>query len=390
MTINKDYILECCIKDKEAADSLMKVSFLKKYGFDWYIKFLILICNLWGKRNINNDTCIFVNEIKNTSMQNNLIKTCDNFKKENTDCLYMDFYRFNRKDNVHIGYVNVLGLFFKITGAFLVELLKFVFKKNSIDRTAKKIIDVFEKCMQYVEADFSKLILMTDHHFFSSVIAMLYEDKSYVLQHGKVQNLYFYKPVRAGHFLAWGQNSKNVLADDKVIVAGTYKFDIKDIKKINRVESVLFCISTTYVELAILKIDALIAISKELGFSLKVKCHPGSGFEDEKLFDKYADTEIEFYKTENIYDLEYDIAVTENSTVIFDVLCSGKPCIMYMLDFEQMPEGYDYVLIARNKEELKACIADIDSYDLSADRNILLQKELNNGICNLVEIINGK
>lgn len=94
-------------------------------------------------------------------------------------------------------------------------------------------------------------ILMTDHHFYSTVIAMSGFGKTVVLQHGLIQDIRFFSPVRADCLYTWSEKSAKLAADEKAVVSGTYKFDLngdylkQKVRNLKEASEVLLILSTS-------------------------------------------------------------------------------------------------------------------------------------------------
>ena len=234
------------------------------------------------------------------------------------------------------------------------------------------------------------IFLMSDHHFYSTITAMSYEKNSNVLQHGLIMDKRFYYPIRAGRFFAWGLKSKMILEnDDKVVVTGTYKFD--DLKQnetaIDKKVDILFCIGSLDTAIVKRKIDILIGITKKYGMKLYVKCHPGSLFDLNVWEETYKGAGIQFFKESRLEEIKFDLAVSENSTVIMDLIALGKPFILFDSLDGYFGEYFKVIPHGNSMEELAACFQVCDHVDYKKIKEVLQQNELNGNKCEILEKI---
>lgn len=127
---------------------------------------------------------------------------------------------------------------------------------------------------------------MTDHHFYSTVIAMNDHATSAVLQHGLIGDARFFSPVRATYFYAWSKKSAVLVNSEKAVDAGTYKFSkLMRLEPKHYVESfadakrVLLILSSSKTSEQIShRIEPLLNLQNRFGFKLLIKMHPGSLF----------------------------------------------------------------------------------------------------------------
>ena len=384
--MERERLFETCYKERIQSLEHVQIGWVKMNAFDLMIKYFIFIINSIGSSKSAKADYLFVDEVKNNNMSNNLLTTKDIFDKKKEKTAMLSFYKINRKNSLKFGYLRPIAEAAYIAlGAVPVIVLAAMGRRR--DRNVIRMIgSSFERLLPKIR-DVTEIYLMSDHHFYSTMIAVTMSDKCSVLQHGLIMDKRFYYPIRAGRFMAWGERSWQLEYDDpKVIVTGTYKYlGIKSNNTTPKQKTLLFCIGSLDNEKVKQKIDVLFKLTKRNNYCLKIKCHPGSLFNIEQWKELYKNKEIVFYKEELVQTLAFDIAVSENSTVIMDLIAMHKPFVIfddingyYSKYANIIPHGNDLVSISEMIEK-------IDSIDFVKIADTLNQQELNNGICSIYE-----
>lgn len=380
--MNIEEIVNECLDDRVNSFNGKKPSFIKALYIDLFIKELILLLNSLGKKNYNDiNIYYFVDEVKNSNMSNNLQNTYKLAKQKNYNTRFLKFYSLAPSNHIKIGILKPSLLGLVLLTMFPIILLIGFFKREHIFKFIAYGFMLYLKCLDFAE---NKIFLMTDHHFFSSIIAMLYSDNSYVLQHGLILDQRFYLPIRAGHFCAWGKHSSKLLKNDtKVMITGTMKFhDLKANKK-NSIKKIMYCISSLNNEIVTKKINMINNVAEKLGYEFIVKCHPGSMFNVDYWESIFRDKNIIFYKEEKICDLDFDIAVSENSTVNIDLALMNIPFVIFD-DINGYFAEYKYIIPSCNSEyELLDVMTNIKTFDFNNINRLIIEKELNNNLFSL-------
>ena len=388
--MNKDNsFVELCLLERQDALRNQSLGWIKKNGFDLSLKFIILLINSIGLKNIDGNSFLFVDEIKNSNMSNNLSETYDEFIKNDKQCNYLSFYKINRNKHFKIGVYTSIKIFICYLFGVLFLIIKALFKRDVLKDNMIYLNKYFRYYLEVIDKKKKIYIMMTDHHFFSAHIANYYEDQSIVLQHGLIYLQKFFEP-RAGYIFVWGENSlEKINNKSKTIITGTYKFNrlIKLEKDFNQYQSenVLFCINSFDHDVVIRKVEAIYKACKELGKHLIVKCHPGSLFNDNYLMDYFSGTSIEFQKEISISDLKFNYAIMEDSTAILDVLLLKVPFMI----FDDKP-GYFGIydqIIYRGDSTEAVCnfIRNIANNEIQKTYRVLTDKELNGNRCCILD-----
>ena len=328
----------------------------------------------------------FVDEIKNNNMANNLKKTRSVFEKNGEKTTSLNFYGKGDK-HFKLGYFKPFIYMFSTILHGLAYAIISVSGKSQLPSITHFLYKKYLKYIETMEKQGAKEIyLMTDHHFFSSILANEYGEKCAVIQHGLVMDKKFYYPVRAAKFCAWGERSKELQKNDpKVIVTGTYKFqDMKNNYSGNN-DRIMFCIGSLDNESVKRKIGILLRISKEKGFKLLVKCHPGSLFDKSEWEELFKGEDVAFYKEELIQDIDFDIAISENSTAIMDLIALHKSFILFDDIEGYFAEYKDIIPHGNTENEIAALIDSNDPVKLEKITSLILKNELNSGKCTIYE-----
>lgn len=378
--------MKSILSDRKNCFDEIQMNFTKKIYLDLYIKEIILFCNSIGKANhkkFKGD--YFVNEVKNSSMSSNLYRSRGACIDASHDTLLLEFYQFNRRGHLKLGLLLPVLLIIVCSLIYLLSLLFEILLKGK-NLTFEVLARVFLCYLKLFSFNNQRVFLMTDHHFFSSIIAIENEKNSSVLQHGLILDKRFYYPIRAGKFCAWGEHSKEILDNDsKVEVTGTYKFDFKQRAKTNRINRIIYCISILNNEIVENKIRQISSLCKEYGFEFAVKVHPGSMFDLNYWKDSFKDYPITFYKEEKITELEFDLAISENSTINIDFVSMNVPFIIYDDDAGYFDSYKDIIPICFYEEDLRKIISHIQEIDFSQINKRIIENELNSNICTIFE-----
>ena len=385
--MSTEKILEICQKDRNYVYKNTS-SLIKKLNIDVVIKLYILIINSFGRKNYSHISFnLFIDEVKNKNMHDNMKIT---FEKINTNKYFLNFYKYRAKNHIKIGVIYPIFMLVNLTFSLLINLPYIFFKENTFnEKISKKCITMTCNYFNKFYNNINKIILMTDHHFYSTIIALIHSKKSYVLQHGLIMEKDRYYPIRAQHFCAWGIHTKELLNNDpKIIITGTYKFlNLKKKKQKNVSKNILFCMSSLNLKKVENKIKTLYDLSKILNFKLIIKCHPGSLFNKEYWQNLLKDSNIEIYKEEKLEDIDFDIAISENSTINLDLLMLKKPFIIFDTSKGYFGKYFDFIPNGNNKEDISKCINSIAKYDYQKIYNKLVKLELNDNMCILSQIL---
>ncbi len=382
-------ILQLCLTDRRRSLEAIEVGWYKKNAVDLVLKFYILLFNSLGRRKYKNSTkYVFVDEVKNKSMIDNLRNTYEVFKQKNASVGRICMYKPNRKGHMRAGIVFTIILTLSFTFSLGVRLIKACLTGRDIcEDVMHNLILYYCRYLDKIDRNTCDYLMMTDHHFYSSIIALRETVSCSVLQHGLILDKRFYYPIRASRFYAWGSRSKELLeGDERVVIAGTYKF--KDIIKnpgSEQKRQVMYCISILDNEKVRKKIDELYRLSRKQKFKLLVKCHPGSMFDVEKLRAIYQDSDIIFYQEETLDQISFDVAITENSTIIIDLAAMGKPFILYD-DIDGYFSLYSQEMLwGEDIQEIAQCLHSVENYDFNKINQKICSQELNHDKCIIFE-----
>lgn len=378
--MNNKQLIKNCLIDRTNSFNNKKKPFYKEYFVDLFVKELILFSNSIGKKNYNSkNTSYFVDEVRNSNMSNNIYNAYNLATMNKIESLYLKFYTLNTVNHIKIGYLEPLLLIVYLIFTFPLVLFFGLFKKEYI---FSFLISVFVKFIKNIDFFDNRIYLMTDHHFFSSIIAMLYSNNSYVLQHGLILDKRFFLPIRAGHFCAWGEHSIELMMNDpKAIITGTVKYSGLKPKHKGTIHKIMYCISSLNDEVVARKINIINNVTKKLGYEFLVKCHPGSMFDVGYWKSRFKGENITFYKEEKLIDLNFDLAISENSTINVDFAVLDKPFIIYDSIDGYFSEYKGLIPFCNSEEELLTIINNIDSYNFTNINSLIIKRELNNNTC---------
>lgn len=255
------------------------------------------------------------------------------------------------------------------------------------------LTNAFSNFLNKLDAQAKLYLLMSDHHFFSSIVALQYPEKSCVLQHGLIQDKAFFEPIRADYFFAWGKASSNLIGDKrKVFITGTNKFD--ECLRVQRSaiksppKKVLVCLATSRSKEAIEHtLKPIFELQNRLKFDLLIKTHPGSQFSMDELIEAAQGRIVNLYKDEAIADLDFDFAISEQSTSLLDFACMNVPFIL----FDEVDDSYfrlnDAVPTAHDAKDIEKVLRDFDQEAFVAMKKRFLENELNGGVNTIYEKI---
>lgn len=385
-------LLAKCLDFRAKSLAHTKQPLQKKANIDLLAKFCFLMLNSVGRP--TSAPCIFIDEVKNPSMVANLRATIAHCPE---DFVVMNL-RGHEKDRKHarVGYLLPMKLMIRalLLHSILYLGIPFLGWKGLEQQSFNVLIHCFQKYLSQFSNIKPKIYAMTDHHFYSMIACVDDTFDSYVIQHGllnapqgKRSELWAYLPIYADYFLAWGKRTQELLepCGGQIIVTGTFKFE--SIQPSSPEEeggrSILYCVSILDEKLVMKKIDVLRDIAKNDGWKIKVKVHPGSLFSMELYKKRYADTNIAFYKECSICDIDFTLAVIENSTVLLDILYLAKPFIIYDETIGYFSKYADIIPITDNADQLVQLIARYKDVSLEGIMGVIKERELNDGKCEI-------
>ena len=368
-------------------------SFIKRTGFDLFIKYGIVLFNSIGTKESN--ALVFVDEVNNSNMFKNLHATkSDLDKHEETRTLSLR--KVCRSKHIRIGILwPVIQLFQTVFAGAAFAVVLSIRKENSKYEYSmlRYLTNAFSNFLNKLDAQAKLYLLMSDHHFFSSIVALQYPEKSCVLQHGLIQDKAFFEPIRADYFFAWGKASSNLIGDKrKVFITGTNKFD--ECLRVQRSaiksppKKVLVCLATSRSKEAIEHtLKPIFELQNRLKFDLLIKTHPGSQFSMDELIEAAQGRIVNLYKDEAIADLDFDFAISEQSTSLLDFACMNVPFIL----FDEVDDSYfrlnDAVPTAHDAKDIEKVLRDFDQEAFVAMKKRFLENELNGGVNTIYEKI---
>ncbi len=380
---------EICLDDRFRVFKVnhLKIPFVKKVGLDLAAKYMLLLMNSFGKKSKNRN--VFVDEVKNNSMVTNMRNTMKHFSERKESFCVCNF-RGREKEfpHVKIGYANAAMLFLTFSFQYCMMLVfSLLFARKEVKRKmAELLISYMRKYISIVEQGKSKVhfYMMTDHNFFSTIVALSAKGKTSVIQHGLILDRSYYYPILADEFLAWGEESQKKLeGDSKVKVTGTYKFDLYAKAPENDDGSILYCVSILDNKLVKKKIDNLLKITKEAGLGFKVKTHPGSFYNVQMWKDMYAEEDIQFFQEESLLDIPFHTAVIENSTILLDMLYLKKNIVIYDSADGYFGQYADIVPCSESYEGIKEALSKERCDGFESTEQIIMEKELFGGQCTI-------
>lgn len=392
MDVRLESIVLACGEDREIVSKKARFSWIRRCGLDLLLKMTILLANSFGKRK-SDYSYLFVDEINNSNMRNNLFRTAQEVKGE--QAIFLSFYSRSSK-HLKVGRIWSVAAALKLLISSIPAVVGFIGSNDPINHSlARVLVKSMLSYLQRVDSS-TILVLMTDHHFFSTVIAMSSVGKTVVLQHGLIQDVRFFSPVRANYLYAWSEKSVNLAADEKALVSGTYKFDVHGYN-VGRVacglqdaNNVLVLLSASVLSSQIVdRLAPILILQTKLGFHLGIKTHPGSLFSLEDLKKAVGDnSDIRLYKEERIEDISFDFAFIEQSTAVIDVACLGIPFIIIDDTDNSYFASYAGLLpIAHSEEELLDLSAHFDTRKYIPAYNRLLENEICTGVCRIKEML---
>ena len=392
MNSKLESIVIACIEDRDIVSRKAHYTWSRRCGIDLLIKLIILLLNSIGKRSTDCEY-IFVDEVNNSNMRNNLRRTAREIKGQ--EAVFLSFY--SRKANhLKVGYFWPIAAICRLLMSTVFAIIRFIGSSDTTNLALSRIL--VKNMLSYLQRldSSTAFILMTDHHFYSTVLAMSGFGKTVVLQHGLIQDIRFFSPVRADCLYTWSEKSAKLAADEKAVVSGTYKFDLngdylkQKVRNLKEASEVLLILSTSVSVSQILqRISPIIRLKEKYGFALGIKTHPGSLFSIEDLQRAVeGNTDIKLYKEEYIEDIQFDFAFIEQSTAVIDVACLGIPFII----IDETPKSYfsSYVgllPIACTESELLDLAVNFDTEKYIPAYMKLLKNEICYGACRIKEMI---
>lgn len=381
-------LVSLCQKDRKIAYEKSNIGWAKKNGLDILVKKFILLVNSFGKKTTLNNTYIFVDEVKNTNMNNNLFQTREEFASHGENAYQLCFYKWNPTNHIKIGTYITLILIAKVILCSINVMFRLLLRRHDTEKyVISQAIYLFRDYLNMITNDNVHYMMMTDYNLYSSIIAIDESEKSTVIQHGLQMDDLLCYPIRAAHYFAWGISTKQIMNNDpKILVTGTYKFnDMEKRSCKGEISTILFCIGSLDYENVKLKIENVIRMGKSKGYKCIIKCHPGSLYSSEYWKKLYQNEPVEIYKEELIQELDFDMAVTESSTAIMDFISLKKPFILY--DKKESYFGkYDKVLPrCESYDELCNIMEQISGLNFEYINKYLIDHELNSGKCTIYE-----
>lgn len=381
-------MFEELLKDRNNCFEKVNAGFTKRCYVDLFLKEIILLVNSVGKKNYKKfEGVYFVNEVKNSNMSRNLEKSKEAAESALINTLTLEFYQIKRVGGLRIGFFRPIFLMVAILTTYSLSFVLGTICGNNYTISFYLLIWGFKAFLKSFNFGSCNVFLMTDHHFFSSIIAMENDENTYVLQHGLILNKKFYYPIRAGHFCAWGKHSLKLLNyDPKATITGTLKFvDVnKSISK--KTEKIIYCISSLNQNAVEKKIDIISEVADLFGYKFLVKCHPGSMYNLDYWTDKYRGSDITFFKDERIEDIDFDVAISENSTINIDLAVMNKPFVIFDEEVGYFEEYMDVLAVCSSKEKLIEILGHLDSIDFETINSRIIKNELNNNLCTLFTV----
>lgn len=381
-------LVSLCQKDRKIAYAKSNIGWAKKNGLDILVKYFILLANSFGEKTTLNNAYVFVDEVKNSNMNNNLYQTKEEFTLHGENTSQLCFYKWNPTNHFKVGIYTALILIVRVIVCSINATLRSLLRKKDIEKfVISQTIYLFRDYISNIRDNGVHYMLMTDYNLFSSIIAIDESEKSTVIQHGLQMDDLLCYPIRAARYFAWGINTKQIMNNDpKILVTGTYKFnDMKKYSYRRDFSTILFCIGSLDYETVNIKIDNVIRIGRNKGYKCIIKCHPGSLYNSEYWKKLYQNEPVTIYKEELLQDIEFDLAITESSTAIMDFISLEKPFILY--DRKESYFGkYDKILPrCESYDELSIIIEQLDSLDFDKINKYLIDHELNSGKCTIYE-----
>lgn len=392
MDVKLKNIVLACSEDREIVSKQAHYTWIRRCGLDLLLKMEILLANSFGDRG-SDYGYLFVDEINNSNMRNNLFRTAQEVR--GGQAVFLSFCS-RAPRHLKVGRIWSVAAALKLLIISIPAVVKFIGSNDSINHSMERVLA--KTMLSYLQrVDSSTLfVLMTDHHFFSTVIAMSDVGKTIVLQHGLIQDARFFSPVRANYLYAWSEKSAILAADEKAVVSGTYKFDVNGynvghaVRGLREANNVLLLLSTSVSSSQIVdRLAPLLKLKMEYGFCLGIKTHPGSLFSLEDLKRAVGErSDIKLYKEERIEDISFDFAFIEQSTAVIDVACLGIPFIIIDdTDNSYFSSYADLLPIARTEDDLFELSAQFETKRYIPAYTNLLDKEICAGECKIKEML---
>ena len=392
MDVKLESIVLACSEDREVVAKQAHYSWIRRCGLDLLLKMVILLANSFGER-ASDYNYLFVDEINNSNMRNNLFRTAREVKGK--EAVFLSFCSRESR-HLKVGRIWPVAAALKLLIASIPAVVGFIGSNNSINRSLMRVlVKIMLSYLQRVDSS-TVFVLMTDHHFFSTVIAMSAVGKTVVLQHGLIQDVRFFSPVRANYLYAWSEKSVSLAADEKAVVSGTYKFDVvgynvgQAVRSLQEANNVLVLLSTSSSSAQIVnRIAPILKLKMKFGFHLGIKTHPGSLFSLDDLKKAVGESsDIRLYKEERIEDISFDFAYIEQSTAVIDVACLGIPFIIIDDTDNSYFSSYAGLLpIAHTEDDLLELSAHFQTRRYIPAYINLLENEIGAGFCNIKEML---
>lgn len=388
-------VYETCIGDRRKLASLGQNSFLRRCCLDLVIKYFILLLNSVGRRRAK--SIVFVDEVNNSNMYNNLAITRASVSTIEATSVIC-FRKRMGEGHVKTGILWTVCEMIYAALALIPPIMRFALSNQNVNTLViKSLILRVDRYLSKVDESIDTLVLVSDHHFFSTVLSCRPSQTSYVLQHGLIQDPSFYTPIRADYFLAWGKRSAGLVSPaDKVLITGTLKY--AQARKREGVLAfqdgafplrVLLCLSTSRTSSEIVKrLNPVFKLQDLYGFELALKIHPGSLYSIDEAKRAAGNRPLSMYKEEPLGDIEFDFAITEQSTAVVDFAYMGIPFIIFDDGaFDYFFPYRDSVPWAKTYDDLKSLFESLDGFDYEKLFQMLLHEELNDSSSRIVDTI---
>ncbi len=384
-----EHLYSHCLQDRLNVINKGQNSWIRRCGIDLLCKLLYLLLNSVGIR--NSTKCLYVDEVNNSNMCGNLNKTA--MIVHGKDATFLRMHSIDREGHFKTGITWTIAELFKAIFFSIPAIFGYIASPKEVNESLLKIL--LFRMSQYVSriSRDALCVLMSDHHFYSTIVAETHNN-SIVLQHGLVQDIRFFSPVRASAICCWSAKSVKIIDSKRGVDVGTYKFEIRrNVDRagftIDKIARVLVCLSSSKtIDQIRFRMEPIISLKKRYGFTVLIKTHPGSFFSLSDLDSYQSMSGIELYKEEKIEDLDFDFAFVEQSTAVLDIACLGIPFIICDENESSYFTEYKKVIPTSKQQTDVIQLFETFNYELAFDGiRKLVENEINSGHCILGEYI---
>ncbi|WP_115460782.1 hypothetical protein [Winogradskyella aurantiaca] len=339
------------------------LSCIKIFSLESYVKSLFALT--YRIKEVNEDV-IFVNEINNNSMIDNIRavekRYKHNFKElitdkrlKNRNSIFLwSFFRFR---SYFANFFSFCALLFKerkkiktISSRFNVSYILLIFNFFDSYFVVNCLQGLLKKA-RYLDV----LVLNTDVHKISRALVFLTSKKaitSYVLQHGSTVLPYGYLPVSADKIFTWGELSNKWFIErgtpnNKLLTAGTPKMDnilnyLKETKR-KKGKNILVIVNPIGINQVIKYLTILYNSNIHINYSVTIKLHPSSEDNRSEVIRVFGKTSVTIRKNVDIHQLisESNFVITTTSTVANEAIALRVPLIQIVLDDSSPKLEYD-------------------------------------------------